>query len=77
MNNNNISAKERRGEIKNRRQQDRELVANAMRGILSDETATVQQKLEAATILGEITGMRFTPPVNEKIDIESENRDDN
>lgn len=77
MNNNNISAKERRGEIKNRRQRDRELVANAMRGILSDETATVQQKLEAVTILGEITGMRFTPPVNEKIDIESENRDDN
>ena len=77
MNNNNISAKERREEIKNRRQRDRELVANAMRGILSDETATVQQKLEAVTILGEITGMRFTPPVNEKIDIESENRDDN
>ena len=77
MNNNSISAKKRREEIKNRRQQDIELVANAMRGILSDETATVQQKLEAATILGEITGMRFTPPVNEKIDIESENRDDN
>ena len=77
MNNNNISAKERRKEIKARRQQDRELVANAMRGILSDETATVQQKLEAATILGEIAGMRFAPPVNKKINLKGEQENDN
>lgn len=72
MNNNSISAKERREEIKAGRQQDRELIANAMRSILSDKTATVQQKLEAAAILGEITGIRFTPPVNEKINLKGE-----
>ena len=67
MNNNNISAKERREEIKNRRQRDRELIANTMRDILNDDIATVQQKLEATRILGEITGIRFAPaPVDEK-----------
>ena len=48
----------------------------AMRGILSDETATVQQKLEAAAVLGEITGMRFTLPVNEKINLKGEQEND-
>lgn len=71
-----MNNRDHRTEIKARRQQDRELVANAMRGILSDETATVQQKLEAVTILGEITGMRFTLPVNEKINLKGEQEND-
>ncbi len=62
-----MNSRDHRTEIKARRQQDRELVANAMRGILSDETATVQQKLEAAAVLGEITGMRLVrSPIDEK-----------